>query len=486
MKAIILAGGSGTRLWPLSRKDHPKQFLKLYGDKSLLQWAVERLLGVVRPEDIIVITNSDYKFLVLSELNSLSAACHSSLVERIVLEPLSRNTAPAIALGIKYCIEKLGCSGDEVVFISSSDHIIQPADGFAEYISRAEEVAKEGYIATLGIRPTRAETGYGYIKVSSEELSVRSENSVIDCFKVDSFKEKPDMKTAEQYVESGDYYWNSGMFAFSIKTMTEEMHKHADGIKRMLGMNFEEMLSDFGQMPNVSIDYAVMEKSDRVALLPLDLHWNDIGSWDSLYDIMERDENNNAIKGDVLALDTRGSLIFGNKRHISTIGLEDCLVIEVDDALLIAKRGESQKVKDIVDRLKRDGRQETEGHATTYRPWGDYTVLEDGARYKIKRIVVNPGERLSLQMHHHRSEHWVVVKGTARATVGDKEVFIHENESAYVPKSTLHRLENPGKIPLEIIEVQNGEYVGEDDIKRYDDIYGRHIGEGSLQKGVMR
>lgn len=464
MKAIILAGGSGTRLWPLSRKNYPKQFLKLNGDKSLLQQTVERLLQTVRPEDIIVMTNSDYKFHVQSDLQSLNSEL-TTLNSNIILEPASRNTAPAIALGIKYCIERLGCKGDEVIFVSPSDHIIRPVDKFTEYISLAKEVAQQGYIVTFGIMPYRAETGYGYIKAGK---GIGTES-----YKVERFTEKPDVETAKRYLDEGNYYWNSGMFAFSIGTVIEELTKYAPDIRKMLAMNFEEMTTDFSKMPDISIDYAVAEKSNRVVTLPLDICWNDIGSWDSLHEVSAKDENGNVIAGDVIAVDTKNTFILGTKRLISTIGLEDCLVIDTDDAVLIAKKGEAQKVREIISKLKRDNRKELTEHLTTYRPWGSYTILEEGDRYKIKRIVVKPLEKLSLQMHHHRSEHWIVIKGTARVFIGDKEIFIHENESAYVPKSTLHRLENPGKVPLEIIEVQNGEYVGEDDIVRVEDDYGR-------------
>ena len=253
----------------------------------------------------------------------------------------------------------------------------------------------------------------------------------------------------------------------------EELHKYAPEIMEMIDLSYEEMVSNFDRMPGISIDYAVMEKSDKVMVLPFDLYWNDIGSWDALYDVLDKDENGNVKKGDVFTIDTKNTMIIGNKRHIATIGLEDCIVIETDDAVLIAKKGKAQKVKDIVSNLKKDSRPEAEEHVATHRPWGSYTILETGSRYKIKRILVNPGEKLSMQMHYHRSEHWVVVKGSAKVTIGNKEAFVHENESVYVPKSTMHRLENPGKVPLEIIEVQNGEYTGEDDIVRCDDIYGR-------------
>ena len=466
MKAIVLAGGSGTRLWPLSRKNYPKQFLKLDGEKSLLRQTVERLLGVLSFDDIVVITNKEYKFYVKSDLGG---------IDHVILEPEGRNTAPAIALGIKYCTEKLGCNEEEVVFISPSDHIIRPVERFAEYFRLAEEIAKKGHILTFGIKPDRPETGYGYIKTSKQSSvgSKQTETPEKDYFSVDKFVEKPDSETARQYLDDGNYYWNSGMFAFSIGTIKEELKKYAPKINQMLSKSFDEMIVQFNRMPEISIDYAVMEKSDRVAVLPLDLYWNDIGSWDSLGDLLSRDKDGNAAVGDVMTIDTQNCLIFGSKRLLSTIGLKDCLIVETDDAVLVAKKGEAWKVREIVKRLKEGKRKEATEHVTTYRPWGNYTVLEQGTRYKIKRVVVNPGEKLSLQMHSHRSEHWVVVKGTAKVSIANKEILIHENESAYVPKSTLHRLENAGKISVEIIEVQNGEYLEEDDIERFFDDYGR-------------
>ncbi|MBI4689731.1 MAG: mannose-1-phosphate guanylyltransferase/mannose-6-phosphate isomerase [Nitrospirae bacterium] len=478
MKAIILAGGSGTRLWPVSRKGFPKQFMKINGDKSLLCQSIERMLQVCSLEDIHIITNEDYKFHVKEELKNIS----KDIENNMILEPVGRNTAPAIALTIKYCLDKLGCGHDEVIFVTPSDHIIRPLAKFAEYIKMAEAIAKKGHIVTFGITPDRPETGYGYIKARSQspqvtrrggKSEVRNQIKNKEYLEVEEFTEKPDLETAMRFISEGGYFWNSGMFAFTIKDMLEELKKHSVEIYKGLDGSFEEVVRDFGNMPDISIDYAVMEKSDKSVVLPLDITWSDVGSWDSLFEILDDDKNKNVKIGDVIDIDTKNTMIVGNKRLISTIGLEDLIIVETDDAILIAKKGHTQKVKDIVSRLKRENRKEAVEHITIYRPWGSYTILEEGPRYKIKRIVVKPGERLSLQMHHHRSEHWIVIKGTAKVTTGKEEKFVHENESIYVPKSTPHRLENPGKLGLELIEVQNGEYVEEDDILRFEDIYGR-------------
>ena len=316
MKALILAGGSGTRLWPLSRQNFPKQFLKLNGNKSLLQQTVERLIGAVKPDDIVIMTKIDYKFYVISELRGLS-------VHQSILEPIGRNTAPAIALGVKYCLDKLGCSKDEVVFISPSDHIIKPDNKFREYLKQAEEIAREGFIVTFGIQPSKPETGYGYI-----QCGARRSDSKQRYFKSEKFTEKPDKDTAQRYLQDGNYYWNSGMFAFTIGTIMEEFEKYEPRINKHMCKSFDEMVTSFIQMPDISIDYAIMEKSDRVVTLPLDIYWNDIGSWDSLFEVLDKDEQGNVKMGDVLSIGTKDSLIIGNKRLISTIGLEDCLIIE--------------------------------------------------------------------------------------------------------------------------------------------------------------
>ncbi|NWF51607.1 MAG: mannose-1-phosphate guanylyltransferase/mannose-6-phosphate isomerase [Nitrospirae bacterium] len=469
MKVIILAGGSGTRLWPVSRKNYPKQFMKVNGKRSLLQNTIERLLPVVNPDDIIILTNKEYKFYVESELNSLLSDDQPSVFPHIILEPACRNTAPAIALGIKYCMEKLECPKEEVLFISPCDHIIKPVDKFCEYVRRSEDIAKDGYIVTFGIKPISPETGYGYIKAKNKGKGEDGRNYLI----VERFTEKPDAESARNYFRDGNYYWNSGIFVFKIGRIEEEFMRYVPEIGKTLELSLNDMMKGFAKMPSISFDYAVMERSERIVTIPAEIYWSDIGSWDSLFEILDKDENGNVKIGDVITMDSKETMIIGDKRLIATIGLKDCLVIETDDAILIAQKGETQKVKNLVDKLILDGRKEVLEHVTTYRPWGSYTILEEGQRYKIKRVVVNPGERLSLQKHFHRSEHWVVIKGTAKVTIGNKETYIHENESAYVPKSTPHRLENPGKVQLEIIEVQNGEYVEEDDIVRMEDVYGR-------------
>lgn len=459
MKVIILAGGGGTRLFPLSRTCFPKQFMKIDSDHSLLSQTVMRFTNMVQPADIVIVTNQDYIHHVEAELASCGAK-----TAHILLEPVARNTAPAIALAARYCLEELGAAADEVMFISTSDHIIRPSDVFRKSVEQAVEMAMQNKIVTFGISPDKPETAYGYIQAGRPCGSG---------YHVESFREKPDKDTAEKYLAAGNYYWNSGMFAFTIGCFLEELNTHQTDIYNLTLASVAEMKSQFKNMPNISIDYAVAEKSDRVVTIPLRAYWNDIGSWDAIYDVLDKDQNGNALKGDCLPIDCTNTLILGRSRLIAGIGLEDLLVVETDDVIVVAKRGESQKVKELVGELKKQGRREADEHTTMYRPWGSYTVLGEGPGYKMKKIIVNQGAQLSLQMHYHRSEHWIVTSGTAQVTLGDEVKFVHENESIFIPISMKHRLENPGRIPLEIIEVQNGKYLEEDDIVRFDDVYGR-------------
>ena len=459
LKIIILAGGGGTRLFPLSRTCFPKQFMKIGGDLSLLAQTVLRFMPVAKAADMVIVTNQEYIHHVKAELADCGAE-----EAHVVLEPVGRNTAPAIALAARYCLDVLGASGDEVMFVTPSDHIIKQSELFIQAVRQAEEMALQENIVTFGIKPDKPEIGYGYIEAGE----------ACGCgFIVNSFKEKPDQCTAEQYVAAGSYYWNSGMFAFTIGHFMQELQTYQPEICQLIRNSYADSLAQFEAMPNISIDYAIAEKSKKVVTIPLLAYWNDIGSWDAIYDVLDKDKNGNAIKGDCIPLGCTNTLMLGRSRLIAGIGLEDLLVVETDDVIVVAKKGESQKVKELVTELKKRGRREADEHTTMYRPWGSYTVLGEGPGYKMKKITVTPGQRLSLQMHYHRSEHWIVTGGTAKVTLGEEIKMVHENESVFIPLSTKHRLENPGRLPLEIIEVQNGKYLEEDDIVRFDDEYGR-------------
>ena len=459
MKVIILAGGGGTRLFPLSRGSYPKQFLKLFGDDSLLVSTIKRFAGLVQPEDIVVVTGAQYKQQVEMDL----AAAGLDKVH-LLLEPTARNTAPAIALAVRYILDEMQATDNEVLFVAPSDHIIQPVSSFRQDVAQVAELAGQGYLVTLGITPDKPETGYGYIQAGAP---------IGTGFAADAFREKPDAATAKAWLASGGYFWNGGMFAGQASLFVAEFAAHAPQIGVAMQQPLAEMVEGFAELPNISIDYAIAEKSDKVAVVPLSADWNDIGSWDAIYDVMKKDGDGNALDGDILPVKCKNSLFMGKSRLIAGVGLEDVLVVETDDVIVVAQRGASQDVKTVVESLKKAGRREADEATTSYRPWGSYTILGQGDGYKMKRITVKPGERLSLQLHYHRSEHWIVTAGTAEVTIEGEKRLIHKNESAFVPLGAKHRLANPGRLPLEIIEIQNGDYLEEDDIVRFDDMYGR-------------
>ncbi|MEN8189076.1 MAG: mannose-1-phosphate guanylyltransferase/mannose-6-phosphate isomerase [Thermodesulfobacteriota bacterium] len=464
IQPVILAGGTGSRLWPLSRELFPKQLLQLVDETSLLQTTVLRVCGLPDILPPLIVVGEEHRFITKSQVDGLDLGVDYS----IILEPVGRNTAPAVCAAAEFAA--LGGDEETILLVLPADHLIMRREAFGRAVKEAAELAEQGAIVTFGIEPQRPETGYGYIE--------RGEGS-----KVSSFREKPDLETARTYLASGNYLWNSGMFAFSIKTFREEMTKYQgemldcmaraanDGVRDDRFYRLEK--SAMEESPGDSIDYALMEKTDRAAVVAADLDWSDIGSWHALWEVLEQDEHGNVTQGDVILEDTRNCLIRAEDTLVATVGLEDTLVVETADAVLVAPLSKSQDVKKIVNRLKGDAREEFRFHTTVHRPWGSYTVLEKQSRYQIKRITVYPGQKLSLQMHHHRHEHWVMVSGTARITNGDKNFLLHENQSTYIPAGVTHRLENPGVMDIELIEVQNGSYLGEDDIVRFDDVYGR-------------
>lgn len=465
MKYVILAGGSGSRLWPMSRKNSPKQFINVVNEKSMLQNTVERVTKE-NGADIYVISNKDSKFIINDQISSL----YKNFTEdNIIVEPCARNTAPAIGYG------SLFFDDNDIIAILSSDHHITNPKAFNSVLFKAEEIAKSGHIVTIGIIPDSPRTGYGYIKKSADEIK--------SGYKVEKFVEKPDAETAEKYINEGGYYWNAGIFVFKASVLLEELKKHSPDIYENLAYIREKMdrgeeitVSDFERFKKISIDYAVMEKSDKICVIPAEFGWSDVGSFKSLYDILPRDEDNNAVKAEsVVKINTRNSLIMGNKRIIAVIGLDNIAVIDTPDALLVSSFNDSESVKNVVTELEKSGAEEAVNHKTIYRPWGSYTILDEGPNYKVKQLYIRPEQSISLQYHYHRSENWTVASGIAEVTKGDEVITLKPSETVFIPATIKHRLHNPSKVRvLKIIEVQTGEYLGEDDIIRIEDNYNRN------------
>ncbi len=475
MYAVIMAGGSGTRFWPLSRQTMPKQLLKIGTEDTLICETVNRMQPLIPVENIFIATNNS---LADSIGFQLSSKFKCSWEANFILEPEAKNTAPALGLAALH-FERI--DPQSIMVVLAADHYIRKTRDFLDLIGKAGKAAEQGYLVTLGIKPDRPETGYGYIKAGQEIIDSSLADSSIS--RVEKFVEKPNLETAKEYVKNGNYFWNSGIFIWKTQTFLKEikkchpsLHKGLDTIRKSIGTEREaDVIRDvFKKLDSISVDYAVMEKTDKAAVIPADIGWSDVGSWNALDDVSEKNAAGNVISGNVIDFGSHDSIIYAEKRLVATIGLKDVVVVDTPDATLVCGKDCAQDVKKVVDELKKGKSEEHLVHRTVHRPWGSYTVLEEGDRFKIKRIVVNPGAKLSYQMHHHRSEHWVVVAGTARVTNGEREYDVHPNESTYIPISTKHRLENLGKIPLQIIEVQNGEYLGEDDIVRFDDDYHRH------------
>lgn len=477
---VILSGGSGTRLWPLSRELYPKQLLPLVGQQTILQETVCRLEGLDDIHSPLIVCNDAHRFMVAEQLRQID---HNPYA--IVLEPCGRNTAPAVAIAALFAQQN---GSDPILLVLPADHLINDAAAFQKCVVTGVQYAESGGLVTFGVVPTHAETGYGYIRAATGSLPEQAGKA----FPVASFVEKPDLPNAEKYVASGDYYWNSGMFMFRSSCYLEELERHRPDILEACRKAITTLSSDldfqrldhdaFAACPADSIDFAVMEKTEKAIVVPLASDWNDIGSWSALWDVREHDDSGNVRIGDVLTTNTRNSYLQATSRMIATVGIDDLVVVETADAVLVARKDRVQDVKDIVDQLKQRERKEALLHRRVNRPWGAYEGIDIGDRFQVKRITVNPGASLSLQKHHHRAEHWVVVKGTARVTCGEKVLLLTENQSTYIPLGEVHRLENPGQIPLDIIEVQSGSYLGEDDIVRLEDIYGREpqpAGEGS-------
>lgn len=465
---VILSGGSGTRLWPLSRAVLPKQLLPLVSENTMLQETLLRLSSWAEIESPIVVCGNDHRFLVAEQLRQVGLS-----PEAIVLEPIARNTAPAIAAAALILKDK-----EALILVLPADHVITDVAAFEAAVRRASVAANQDKLTTFGIEPTHPETGYGYIQ-SGEHLAATE-----GCYQVARFVEKPDADTAKQYLDAGNFYWNSGMFLFKPATFIAELKKYApdmlDAVTNAVENSYKDLdfvrlhEASFAQSPSDSIDYAVMEKTQLAAVVPANMGWNDVGSWTALKEVQSNDESGNAIRGDVYLKNVKNTLVRAEHRFVAAVGVEDLVIVETGDAILVAHRDCAQDVKNIVDHLKASGRTEHQVHPRVYRPWGWYEGIDVGERFQVKRIMVKPGEKLSLQMHHHRAEHWVVVSGSAMITVDNVTKLYTENESTYIPIGSTHRLENPGKLPLHLIEVQSGSYLGEDDIVRFEDTYGRN------------
>ena len=465
---VVLSGGSGTRLWPLSRASLPKQLLPLVSDLSMLQETLQRISAWKSVVDPIVVCGNDHRFIVAEQLRAINVE-----PKAIILEPIGRNTAPAIAVAAMSLMNE----PDALMLVLPADHVILDVDAFEVAVKSAFVAAEEGYLVTFGITPDSPETGYGYIQSG---LAI---DGAKDCFEVAQFVEKPDLEVAKDYLERGGFYWNSGMFLFKPVTFLAELTKFSPEMVAQVEASIKNSYQDLDFMrlsekdfmacPSDSIDFVVMEKTDLAVIVPVSIGWNDVGSWSALSDVNAKDEQGNVTRGDVFTLEVQNSLVRAESRFVGAIGVKDLIIVETHDAVLVAHKNATQDVKKIVDYLKTNRRREHERHTRVYRPWGWYESVNDGDRFQVKRIMVKPACRLSLQMHHHRAEHWVVVSGTALVTLDDKDIFLSENQSTYIPIGVKHRLENPGILPLHLIEVQSGAYLGEDDIVRYADNYGR-------------
>ncbi|EUJ10052.1 mannose-1-phosphate guanylyltransferase/mannose-6-phosphate isomerase [Methylophilaceae bacterium 11] len=475
----ILCGGAGSRLWPVSRELHPKPFIRLADNESFLQKSFIR--GAILPNvtEVLTVTNRELLFKTKDDYREVN---QTNTKTSFLLEPFGRNTAAAVALAALYVAKQHG--EDAILLILTADHLIANQAAFQQAVTNASLIAQTGKIVTFGIQPHAPETGYGYIE-ANQAKPITSNQSTIG-YEVARFVEKPNLATAQAYVDSGKFYWNSGMFCAKASTLVAELQRHAPDILNTAKACFEVSLKDntditqvefeantFANVPSNSIDYAVMEKSANVAVIPCDIGWNDIGAWDAMSTLTAADEDGNRVSGSAMLNHTKNCFVQSDKRLVAMVGVEDLIVVDTQDAVLISHKDSAQYVKDIYNTLKEQGNESYKLHQTVHRPWGNYTTLEEGDRFKIKRIVVKPGQSLSLQMHHHRSEHWVVVSGMARVTNGENVFFVAPNESTFIPAGCHHRLENPGVLDLVMIEVQSGDYVGEDDIVRFNDSYGR-------------